>query len=76
MAIDTTAKRFSVLGMCDSIGAPLPFPNGAFSTGDLAQFLSLYRGFADEATVAAGDIASRTRFDPRLQVIVARRWRH
>lgn len=65
MALDTAAKRFSMLGVCDSISASLPMPDGTLDAGDRAQFLSLYRGDDAEAPIgppATGRIGWRRMF--------------
>lgn len=47
MALDTANKRFALLGLCDSLDASLPLPDGMLDAGDRLQYLALYRGFAD-----------------------------
>lgn len=50
MAIDTAAKRLSMLDFCGTVMSPgIPIPDGTFDAGDRAHMLLLYAGFAGAA---------------------------
>lgn len=55
MAIDTRAKRASVMGMGSPIPVMLPFPDGTIDQGDRQHFLELYSGILVAALVSTGE---------------------
>jgi len=46
MAVDTAAKRYSAMNLCDPIGVLLPAPDGTVDGGDRESLLGLYSGIA------------------------------
>ena len=66
MAVDTAARRFSMM----SLGMPgriLPIPDGAIGTSDRAHFEGLYSGIAlDPPTVVTARNFRRSGKKPRL----------
>ena len=56
MAIDSKAKRFSMMGLGSPSSRTLPPPDGSINAADRAHFLGLYSGIAlsnPSAAVAA-----------------------
>jgi len=48
MAVDTAARRFSMLDMCGSAtGIVMPLPSGTIGAGSRIDFLGLYSGLFD-----------------------------
>lgn len=46
MAVDTAAKRFSMMGFSDPIQQVMDPPDGSVAAADRSSFLLLYRGIA------------------------------
>ena len=49
MAIDTAAKRFSMLHVITGSQVPLPYPDGSVGEGDRYHFLRIYSGITLDA---------------------------
>lgn len=58
MAIDTAAKRYSMIGFGSPTPRLLPIPDGALSAADRAMLLYLYQGLSLGAVAAAPTIAA------------------
>ena len=56
MAVDTAAKRFSMMNFSDGVQVP-PLPDGTIGQGDKQHLLDCYSGidFSGAAPPAAGD---------------------
>lgn len=60
MSIDSRDKRFSMMGMTQSVRPLMPLPDGGFSTKlDRYQLLGLYRSAAVAVTLATSSVWSK-----------------
>jgi len=51
MAINTAARRLSVMDFCSSpYGAAIPLPDGVITGADRLHLLGLYSGFGDDGS--------------------------